>query len=94
VAPLLSTLYRDTEAACLKKPTDRCAGDAVSLGDLAQALPSIAVLKDSTPVDVERPPADMPALQAGAAHPCPHPFDDEIPFEFGDSSDDDNDGPA
>jgi hypothetical protein len=65
----------------------------VSLGDLAQALPSIAVLEDRTPVDVERPPADMPAFQPGAAHPRPYSLDDEVPFEFGDSSDDDDDGP-
>ena len=35
----------------------------------------------------------MPALQPGAAHPCPYPFDDEIAFQLGDGADDDDDGP-
>jgi hypothetical protein len=65
----------------------------VSLSDLSQALTAGTVLEDSDPVDVEWPPADMPAFQAGAAHPCSHPLDDEIPFEFCDGADDDHDGP-
>jgi hypothetical protein len=64
----------------------------VGLSDLAQTLASVAVLEDSDPVDVEWPPADMPAFQAGAAHPCSHPLDDEIPFKFCDGADDDHDG--
>jgi hypothetical protein len=40
----------------------------MGLGDLAQALAPGAVLKDSYPVDVEWPPADMPPFQPGAAH--------------------------
>ena len=36
----------------------------------------------------------MPALQPGATHACPYPFDDEVAFQLGDRSDDDDDGPA
>jgi hypothetical protein len=63
------------------------------LSDLAETLASIAILENSNPVDIERPPADVSPLQPGAAHSCPHPFDDEIAFEFCDSADDDDDGP-
>ena len=66
----------------------------MSYGYLTQALASSAFLKNSDPIDFEWPPADMPSLQPGAAHPCPHPFDDEVPFEFCDGADDDHDGPS
>jgi len=62
-------------------------------GDLAQALASSALLENSNTIDIEWPPADMPSLEPGAAHSCPHPFDDEIPFELCDGPDDDHDGP-
>jgi hypothetical protein len=63
------------------------------LGDLAQALAPSALPENSNPIDIEWPPADMPTFQPGAAHACPHPLDDEIPFEFCDGADDDHDGP-
>jgi hypothetical protein len=62
------------------------------LGDLTQALAPSALLENSNPIDIEWPPADMPAFQPGAAHACPHLLDDEIPFEFCDGADDDHDG--
>ena len=49
-------------------------GDGISLGDLTQTLASVAFLKDSSPVDVERRAADMPAFQPGAAHSGPYPL--------------------
>ena len=64
------------------------------LCDLVETLASSALLKNSNPVDIERPPADVPPLQPGATHSCPHPFDDEVPFEFCDSADDDDEGPS
>jgi hypothetical protein len=60
---------------------------------ISQALASSAFLKNSDPIDFEWPPADMPSLQPSPAHPCPYSFDDEIPFEFCDSAEDDRDGP-
>jgi hypothetical protein len=62
-------------------------------GNLTQALAPSALLENSNPVDFERSPSDVPSLQPSAAHSCPHPFDDEIPFEFCDGADDDHDGP-
>jgi hypothetical protein len=62
-------------------------------GDLAQTLSACALLENSDPVDIERAPADVPPLQPGATHSCPHPFDDEIAFELSDGADDDDDGP-
>jgi hypothetical protein len=46
----------------------------MGLGDLTQTLASVAFLKDSSPVDVERRAADMPAFQPGAAHSGPYPL--------------------
>jgi hypothetical protein len=43
------------------------------LGDLAQALAPSALLENSNTIDIKWPPADMPSLQPGAAHSCPHP---------------------
>jgi hypothetical protein len=63
------------------------------LGDLTQTLAPSALLENSNAIDIEWPPADMPSLQPCPAHSCPHPFDDEIPFEFCDGADDDHDGP-
>jgi hypothetical protein len=72
---------------------DSGAGYTVSLCDVGQAIAPGAVPEDSNPVDLDRPPADMPALQPGATHPCPYPFDDEVALELGDHPDDDDDGP-
>jgi hypothetical protein len=65
----------------------------MGLCDLTQTLASVAFLKDNSPVDIERPAADMPAFQPGAAHPGSYPFDDEVALEFGDGTDDDDNGP-
>src|SRR5258707_7529554 len=64
------------------------------LGDLTQALAPSALLENGNPIDIECPSANMPSLQPGAAHACPHPLDDEIALEFGDCPDYDHDGPA
>ena len=56
----------------------------MGLRDVGQTVASIAVLEDSNPVDLAWTPADMPALQPGAAHPCPYLLDDEIAFQLGD----------
>jgi hypothetical protein len=62
-------------------------------GDLTQTLTPSALLENSNAIDIEWPPADMSSFQPGAAHSCPYPFNDEIPFEFCDGADDDHDGP-
>ncbi len=40
-------------------------------------------------IDIERPPANVPAFESGEAHSSPHPFDDQRAFQFGDGGDDD-----
>ena len=66
----------------------------VSLCDVGQALAPIAVPEDCSPIDIKWTPSDMPTLQPGSAHTGPHPFDDEVAFQFCDGSDDDDDRPA
>jgi hypothetical protein len=66
----------------------------VGLRDVGQAIAAVAVPEDCNPVDLEWTSADVPALQPGATHSCPYPFDDEIALQFGDRSDDDDDGPS
>lgn len=63
-------------------------------GDLAQALAEPPVAKDGFPIEVERLSADAPALELGPAHAGADTFDDQVPFELGDRTDDDNDGAA
>jgi hypothetical protein len=62
------------------------------LGDLAETLTSVAIVEDSNAIDVEWSTADMSSFQAGATHACAHPFDDEIPLQLGDGTDDDDNG--
>ena len=91
---LLIIVYIDGAAASFACSTYGGARDAMRLGDLAQALAPSTLLENSNAIDLEWPPADMPAFQPCAAHSCPRPFDDEIPFEFCDGVDDDHDGLA
>ena len=65
----------------------------MGLRDVGQAVAAVAVAEDSNPVDLERTPADMPALQPGPAHAGTYPFDDEVAFQFCDRADDDDHGP-
>ena len=69
-------------------------GDAVSFGDLAQALSALAIAKDGFTIEIERPAADVTSFEPGAPHAGAHPLDDQVAFEFGDGADDDDDGPA
>ena len=82
--PFERALYRwGSRLFCLlEESTYGGARDAMRHGDLTQALAPSALLENSNAIDVERPPADVPPLQPGATHSCPHPFDDEVPFEF------------
>ncbi len=75
-------------------PVDSGSRDAVSPGDLAQALAVLAIPNDSLAIQVERWTADVLAFKPGAPHAAAHPFDDQAPLELGDRADDDDDGPA
>src|SRR5271167_4644226 len=79
----------------------RCAEDAVvggrrnamSLGDLPQALAAAAITEDGFPIDGDRLPSNVPALELRASHAGFHSFDNQVAFEFGDRTDDDHNGP-
>jgi len=78
----------------LDDPADGCAGYAVGGGDLAEALAAIAFPEHRDPVDFDWPAADVAAFEPGPAHAGPDSFDDEVPLQFGDRADDDDDGPT
>jgi len=73
-------------------PINGAAGDAVSPGDLAEALPVLAVPNDGFTVEIKRPSSDVSALELGAPHAGAHSFDDQVAFELCDGADDDDDG--
>ena len=52
------------------------------------------VALDGGVVEDQRIPADVPAFEPGPPHAGAHPLDDQVAFEFGDSADDDHNGPA
>ncbi len=73
---------------------DGGAGDAVSAGKLAEALPMLTIRQDRSTVQFQRLASDMPSFEASAAHAGAHPFDDQAAFQLGNCSDDDHDGSA
>ena len=73
---------------------DHAAADPVGLGNLGQAHSAVAIPHDGDSIDVQGAASDLAAFKFGATHAGPDPFDDQIPFEFGNSSDDDHDGAA
>jgi len=68
--------------------------DAITAGDLAEALAAAAVATDGGMVEIERLPSDVPAFELGLPHACPHPLDDQAAFQLSDGADDDDDSPA
>ena len=56
-------------------------------GDLAQAHPAAAVAQDGFPIQIERPPSDVRAFQAGAPPAGADPLDDQRAFQFSDCAD-------
>ena len=69
-------------------------GDAVSSGDLTDALALAAIALDGGVVELQRLASDVLALKPGAPHAGAHPFDDQVAFQFCDGADDDHDSPA
>ncbi|MGA8530845.1 MAG: hypothetical protein WB622_14105 [Acidobacteriaceae bacterium] len=51
-------------------------GTLVGAGQLAQALPALAMAKHRRTVQLERLPPDVLAFEAGAPHAGAHPLDD------------------
>ena len=69
-------------------------GDTVSLGQLAEALSAFAIAQDGRAIQLERLASDVPAFEPGATHTGPHPLDDQVALELGDSSDNEDNGAA
>ena len=57
-------------------------------GQLAETLTQLAIPQDGVSIERQWLPSDVPAFEFGAAHPGPHPLDDQVALEFGDGSDD------
>jgi len=63
--------------------------DAMTFGDLAQALALAAFAVDCFTVQYQRIASDVPAFETGAPHAGADPLDNQVAFELGDGSDDD-----
>jgi len=61
-------------------------------GDLAEALSAVTFPEHRDPVDVDWPATDVATFEPGPAHAGPDSFDDEVPLQLGDRTDDDDDG--
>ena len=66
----------------------------MAAGDLAQTLALAAFAVDCPTVDREGLPTDVTAFELGSPHAGSHALDDQVAFEFGDRTDDHDDGPA
>jgi hypothetical protein len=66
----------------------------MSFSDLPDAIPHASFAKDGFAIDIYGVASDVAALQLGSSHSGSDSFDDQAAFEFCDSSDDDDDGPA
>ena len=69
-------------------------GDAVFSCDLAEAVSMLTVSTDSFAIEFEGWTSDVPAFEASPPHAGTHSLDDQVAFELGDGSDDDDDGAA
>jgi hypothetical protein len=77
-------------SGCLSKDAlDGGRRNAVSSGDLSDALATLTVLLDGEAVQDQRSSADALAFETGAPHAGADPLDNQVAFELGDGSDDD-----
>ncbi len=63
-------------------------------GDLPQAVSAGGDRRGWPHRRVQWIAADVPAFEPGSAHAGAHSLDDQVAFELGDRTDDDDDGPA
>jgi hypothetical protein len=77
-----------------KDTANRGRRDPVIPGDLTQALAAAAIAENGFAVDGDGLTADVAILELGSAHAGFHSLDDQVAFELGDRTDDDDDGPA
>jgi len=67
---------------------------AMLLGQLAKAHTALPVSTDGRVIKFQRGTSDVPAFETGAPHAGADSFDDQRAFEFGDRSDNHDDGAA
>src|SRR5664280_1007962 len=72
-------------------PMDSRSGYQVSLRQLAQTLPLLAVAVDGGSIEHQGLPSDMTSFKFGPPHAGAHPFDDQATLELGDGADDNHD---
>src|SRR4051794_26905680 len=65
----------------------------VQPGEFGQRHAMGAFALNGLAVDVQRLTPDVPALELGPAHAAPYALDDQVALQFGDGTDDDDDGP-
>ena len=60
--------------------------------DLSDGPATLPIAEDFFAIDFKRPAPDMRAFETSPSHSGPDAFDDQASLEFGDGSDDDDDG--
>src|ERR1035441_4614373 len=68
-------------------PMDSRSAHQVSLRQLAQALPLLAVAADGGSIEHQGLPSDMTSFKFGPPHAGAHPFDDQAAFQLSDGAD-------
>ena len=66
----------------------------MEFGELAQAHPAVTITKNRLAIDVEGLATDVPAFEFRPTHAGSDAFDDQRSFQFGDRTDDHDDGSA
>ena len=77
-----------------KYALDGGGGDAMTFGDLTEAVSLAAFPADGGLIENQGVAADVAAFEAGAPHAGAYPLDDEVALEFRDSTDDHDQGAA
>ena len=69
-------------------------GDAVSPGDLTQALAALPIRKNRLAIQFQRPASDVAPFEPGAPHAGFHSFDDQASFQLRNHRDDSDNSAA
>src|SRR5438270_13010584 len=69
-------------------------GDAMVAGDHGETVAASAITQHTGAVNLSRTPSDAHTFELGSAHAGFHSFNDQVAFQFGDGSDNDDHGAA
>ena len=83
-----------TRGRRVQNAMDGGAGDAITLGELAEALSLSSIPQDPDAIEVEWFAANVTAFELRAAHAGAHPLNNQIAFEFRDGADNHHDRPT